>query len=273
LPDHDEFCANVYSWTGAYGTPGGVLNLAGTNAMKSNGTIMAAAIRANPSLLMSYVSAFGGFPAPCGPAELPCHVPQGPEAPNVFDNVSYAFEAYVRRLDSIDAPFDRYVAGQLGADHITTNRDLIADDARRGLAIFIGKGMCVDCHRGPLLSDLRFHNTGVPQIGPRVPAIDGGLGTEKQVGMPGERLGEFLTPPLRHVAETAPYMHSGQFATLAEVIAFYRRGGETEGFSGRKDPRIQPLEITDDEARDLEAFLRTLTGAPISDALAMKPVL
>jgi hypothetical protein len=56
-------------------------------------------------------------------------------------------------------------------------------------------------------------------------------------------------------------MHAGQYATLGEVIEFYRRGGDAQGFSGIKDGRMQPLEITDDEARDLEAFLRSLTGS------------
>ena len=32
----------------------------------------------------------------------------------------------------------------------------------RGLRLFIGKGQCVTCHNGPLLTDQHFHNTGVP---------------------------------------------------------------------------------------------------------------
>jgi cytochrome c peroxidase len=133
--------------------------------------------------------------------------------------------------------------------------------------MFIGKAMCIECHRGPLLSDLKFHNTGVAQFGAHVPQVDGGLGVEVQKGKPEQHLGKWLTPPLRHVEETAPYMHAGQYATLAQVIEFYRRGGDPDGFSGVKDPRMQPLEIDDDEARDLEAFLRTLTGELIPSEL------
>jgi cytochrome c peroxidase len=69
-----------------------------------------------------------------------------------------------------------------------------------------------------------------------------------------------LTQPLRNVAETGPYMHAGQLGSLAEVIEFYRRGGDSEGYAGVKDPRIQPLEIDDDEARALAAFLASLTS-------------
>jgi hypothetical protein len=62
-------------------------------------------------------------------------------------------------------------------------------------------------------------------------------------------------------------MHDGVLETLADVIAFYRAGGRTSGFDGTKDPLIMPLEITDDDARDLEAFLDALTGDGIASAL------
>jgi len=180
----------------------------------------------------------------------------------VFDNISRVFDTYLRQLNSVGSPFDCYIASPIAGDRTTATCAGFGEAERRGLAVLIGKGMCVDCHHGPLLSDLKFHNTGVPQTGPNVIEIDGGYGAETIGGVeiPDQRLGQFLTPPLRHVAETGPYMHAGQFATLAAVIEFYRRGGDHQGFSGLKDLRIEPLEITDEEARDLEAFLRSLTG-------------
>ena len=62
-------------------------------------------------------------------------------------------------------------------------------------------------------------------------------------------------------------MHDGAFATLDEVIWFYRDGGGTAGYVGDKDARLEPLEISDDDAHDLEAFLKTLTGAAIAKEL------
>ena len=38
-------------------------------------------------------------------------------------------------------------------------------------------------------------------------------------------MGAFRAPTLRNVAVTAPYMHDGSIATLAEVIEFYDAGG------------------------------------------------
>jgi cytochrome c peroxidase len=74
--------------------------------------------------------------------------------------------------------------------------------------------------------------------------------------------GAWRTPGLRNVAETAPYMHDGRYATLEEVVAHYNRGGDA-GAVGTVDVRIRPLLLTDGEQADLVAFLRTLSGPPL----------
>jgi cytochrome c peroxidase len=259
----------VFSWTGKYVSAGAVLNIAGPNAMNTKAEQAVITIRNNPDHLIAYERLFGASPQVCtlNPrgAELestytcePCEAPNCHTAGVVFQNIADVFDAYLRTLNSSESPFDKYIRSAYVDGKTTLLVEGFGDRERRGLAVFIGKGMCIDCHRGPLLSDLTFHNTSVPQTGPNVNPMDGGLGAEMFSSE--QRLGEFLTPSLRHVAKTAPYMHAGQFDSLAEVIEFYRRGGSAEGFAGIKDGRIQPLEITDDEARDLEAFLISLTG-------------
>ena len=79
--------------------------------------------------------------------------------------------------------------------------------------------------------------------------------------------GAFRTPSLRHIAQTAPYMHNGSLATLDDVVEFYDRGGDAAGFSGVKAVEMSPLGLTADEKTDLVAFLRTLTGAPVAAEL------
>ena len=79
-------------------------------------------------------------------------------------------------------------------------------------------------------------------------------------------------PSLRNVAERAPYMHAGQFATLTEVLAHYNRAPAAP--AGRSE--LRPLGLSSVELRQLEAFLRTLNGgvsapakylaAPLADA-------
>ena len=75
--------------------------------------------------------------------------------------------------------------------------------------------------------------------------------------------GAWRTPSLRNVAETAPYMHDGRYATLEEVVAHYNRGGDPDAV-GTTDIRIRPLALTDGEQADLVAFMLTLSGPPLA---------
>lgn len=204
----------------------------------------------------------------------------------VYANFGKAIEAYERRLLSLDAPFDRYVAGDAGA---------IGEAAKRGLKLFIGKAACVSCHDGPSLSDEQFHVTGVPQIGEHVPPADGGRheaipfylawefntagphSDDPSVNRTGEvrrdeaLRGAFRTKGLRNVAMTAPYLHTGHLGTLEDVVDLYDQGGAASGFAGVKDPKIKPLNLTQQERDDLVAFLQTLTGQPIPEELRLDP--
>ncbi|MFT3843153.1 MAG: cytochrome c peroxidase [Myxococcaceae bacterium] len=195
----------------------------------------------------------------------------------VMSNLGKAFAAYERKLVSGNSPFDKYVAG----DH-----SAISASAKRGLKLFVGTAFCVQCHAGAIFSDQKFHNLGVPQMGPNVPATDNGraqdipkllanpyIGTSafsddtaaghKKLDpvMPDATLtGCFRTKNLRGVAGTAPYYHDGVFATLDDVVNFYSMGGGTSATGGTKDEKIKALNLTDDQKKDLVEFLKTLTG-------------
>jgi cytochrome c peroxidase len=74
-------------------------------------------------------------------------------------------------------------------------------------------------------------------------------------------LGAFKTPGLRNVARTAPYMHDGSEATLAAVIEFYDRGGNTNPYL---DGGMRPLGLTTQEKADLVALLDTFTSSDLA---------
>jgi hypothetical protein len=78
--------------------------------------------------------------------------------------------------------------------------------------------------------------------------------------------GAWRTPSLRNVANTAPYMHDGVYATLAEVVAHYSRGPDPSAV-GTPAADIKPLLLTDGEQSDLVAFLQTLS----SDVTSIAP--
>jgi cytochrome c peroxidase len=197
----------------------------------------------------------------------------------IMANIGKAIEAYERQLVSRNAPIDKYIGGEYTA---------LSPAAKRGLRLFIGKAACVDCHSGPTLSDNKFHNTGVPQLGVNLPLVDNGRfddlsatltnafngmgkfsddpnrGAAKLAGMmvTDNLKGLFRTGMLRQIANTGPYMHTGSLLTLEDVVRFYNWGGGNANFSGVKSAAMVPLLLTDEEVADIVAFLRTLTGEP-----------
>jgi len=48
------------------------------------------------------------------------------------------------------------------ARYVRGNYTELEPSAKRGLRLFIGKAACNECHYGPVLSDDKFHNIGVP---------------------------------------------------------------------------------------------------------------
>ncbi len=202
----------------------------------------------------------------------------------IIVNVGKAMQAHNRLLVSRNAAFDRFVSGDVAALGVAEVR---------GFKLFADKG-CVSCHSGPHFSDGAFHNIGVPQSGPKVPATDNGRfadipplvasglsgtgrfsddpaeGRRRQTGLtstPSDGTkGQFRTPSLRGVAATAPYMHAGQHATLEAVVDFYNVGGAAPAV-GTKDPRMVPLGLSASEKADLVAFLKTLGGDAVPAAL------
>ena len=84
--------------------------------------------------------------------------------------------------------------------------------------LFLKTG-CAKCHSGPMFSDFKLHTLGVPDSKNR---------SESDAGINNDYA--FRTPTLRNLRYTAPYMHSGKFATLDQVVQFY------EDIAGGKIP-------------------------------------
>lgn len=199
----------------------------------------------------------------------------------VYVNMGKAIAAYERLIVPAPSRFDAYVEALLNDDKSAMKSALTAEEVA-GLRLFIGRAECIKCHNGPLFTNNDFHNTGVPAA-KGLPADDGrASGVTKvladefnclsQWSDAGENdcaelrfavsegeslLGAFKPPTLRNVAETGPYMHAGQFATLAEVIQHYRNAPSAP--VGHSELTHLPLTAT--EMSQLEAFLRALSSA------------
>ena len=179
-------------------------------------------------------------------------------------NIRKLLPEYMKTLTTRNAPVD---SGTMSAA------------AQRGEAIFDGKGNCNSCHTGALYSDGKRHNTGVPEnldvfmdpmnhqaylaygIGMGVENI---FNTKRDIGAAvqsheadGSDIGTFMTPQLRGLKYSAPYMHNGMMATLADGVDFYNQGG---GADSHKSAMLKPLRLTDGEKGDLVAYLEALSG-------------
>jgi cytochrome c peroxidase len=155
-------------------------------------------------------------------------------------NLARAIASFERTLLAGNSKIDRFRAGQI---------DSLNDQERHGLWLYESRGGCWRCHSGPNFTDEEFHNTGVSWG----KSDDTGryAATKKDVDR-----GRFKTPSLRGLTRTAPFMHDGSLATLAEVIEFYNKGGTR---NPNLDPVVAPLGLTEEEKRDLVAFLKALS--------------
>ncbi len=204
----------------------------------------------------------------------------------LFTNIGKAIAAYERRLVPGRSRFDRYVEALLAEDVSAMKTAMTASEAN-GLRLFIGKAMCVTCHQGPLFTHNGFHNAGVPftedlkKDWGRFNGVRKALTNEFNcLGnysdadendcielrfakvTRDETIGAFKVPGLRNVAKTAPYMHSGQFTTLAEVLEHYNT--RPKSLIGHSD--LLPIELNRQELQQLEDFLHTLSGPSSNDS-------
>lgn len=202
----------------------------------------------------------------------------------VFANIGKAIAAYESTLQHGAARLDHYIGATLRGDPAAPT--LLTASEKRGLRLFIGKGECISCHGGALLSDQHFHNTGVVPHTPQQPEQGRAAALALVLGdqfnclgpfsdaKPGQcqelqfiasndphMLGAFKTPSLRNVALRPPYMHAGQIATLGDVVRHYASAPRAAvGHNERK-----PMALSEQESADLVSFLGTLSG-PINEA-------
>jgi cytochrome c peroxidase len=108
---------------------------------------------------------------------------------------------------------------------------------------------------GPNFADGSFHNTGIGAALVEGAASNPEPGRSAVTNDDADR-GKFRTPGLRGVALTPPYMHDGSLATLEEVVEYYRQGARP---NSHLSPHIAPIVMTDEEARNLVAFLKALS--------------
>jgi cytochrome c peroxidase len=191
-------------------------------------------------------------------------------------NVIADFIADEWRADN--SPFDRAMRGE----------EALPADAQAGMALFYGKAGCADCHAGWLQTDHQFHAIAIPQFGPGKSArFESHARDDGRFRVTGrsEDAFAFRTPSLRNVTLTAPYGHTGAYASLEDVVrhhldpvgslyAYRLDMAVLPDLAGAVDDRIlvseadmaaiaaandlAPQSLTDAEVQALLAFLKAL---------------
>lgn len=176
--------------------------------------------------------------------------------PVSFDNFARAIEAYEATLITPDSPLDRFLGGDDTA---------MSDQQKRGLQAFMDTG-CTACHAGINLGGESYWPFGLIERpgGSVLPEGDRG---RFEVTQTADDEYVFRAAPLRNVALTAPYFHSGAVWDLTEAV--HIMSSSQLG-----------TELADAQADDIVAFLGALTGTqpevvhpilPVRGATTPKP--
>ncbi len=152
-----------------------------------------------------------------------------------FENMAHAIEAFESTLLTPGSKFDRFLAGADSLDEIEI----------KGLDLFMSKG-CVACHQGINVGGQGYFPFGVvKKPGAEIlPPDDKGRFTVTHTASD-EYV--FRAGPLRNIALTAPYFHSGDVWSLEQAVAIM--GSSQLG-----------QELNDGEVKAIVRFLHTLTG-------------
>jgi cytochrome c peroxidase len=154
------------------------------------------------------------------------------------ENVKDAIATYERSLITPNSPFDRFLRGDAGA---------ISDQAKQGYRLFKDYG-CTSCHQGVNMGGNMYQKMGVMDdyFTNRGNLTDADEGRYAVTHQERDRY-MFRVPTLRNIALTSPYFHDGSACNLdaaVQTMARFQLG------------RL----ITQQQTRDIVAFLNTLTG-------------
>lgn len=161
------------------------------------------------------------------------------------DRIAKALAQFVRSMVSYQSKYD---------DGVASNFSNFTREEDRGRRIFEGQGRCDNCHTTAAFVAEQARNIGLDAV-----SSDNGLGNVS--GNTNDN-GKFKVPSLRNVALTAPYMHDGRFATLAEVVEHYNSGVQNHpnlDQNLRRNGQPQRLNLDQAEKDALVAFLNTLS--------------
>jgi cytochrome c peroxidase len=160
----------------------------------------------------------------------------GTADPVTIKNVENAIALFEATLITPNAPFDRYLRGDVSA---------LTAEQTEGLRFFIDKG-CAGCHNGINVGGGRYAPFGVVERPGAEFLPPGDKGRFMVTKTPSDEY-VFKVPTLRNIALTPPYFHTGKSWDLRQAVAVM--GTSQLG-----------IELQETEVDRVTAFLHALTG-------------
>ncbi len=204
----------------------------------------------------------------------------GPDQPIHFTDISNAIADFIAfEWNADNSPYDQYLRGE----------GVLTPEQLNGMALFYGEAGCGTCHSGRYQTDQDFHAIAMPQLGPGKSArFESHHRDDGRLRVTGheEDAFAFRTPSLRNITATAPYGHSGAYATLEAVLrhhldpvaalyAYDRTQVVLPGLPGKDDwiimddpaevaaiaasNELDPVQLNDAQVSAILAFLESLT--------------
>jgi cytochrome c peroxidase len=195
-----------------------------------------------------------------------------------FDDMNFAYASnaiagfIVSKMTFNHSPWDRFLDGH---DNALTPQEL--EGARQFLTL-----KCSVCHNGPTLSDDKFHDVAMAQIGPGQGEglqLRDDYGRMNVTGNPDDQY-QFRTTPLRNVELTGPYGHDGAVMTLQAFVEHYSESDvklhsydpsqlepalrgtlldNSAGVLAHRDTLLNGVVLTPDLVNKLVIYMRALT--------------
>ncbi|MFZ1677236.1 MAG: cytochrome c peroxidase [Saprospiraceae bacterium] len=169
---------------------------------------------------------------------------------------SFAIAAYFRTILTNQAPFQKWLKGDLNA---------MNEHQKEGAVLFFGKAGCVRCHNSPSLNSMphTFFSVGVKnesETGNKVFRTD--RTDKRNLGRGGftgvrEDIHKFKVPQLYNLKNFGFYFHGASKNSIREVVEYFNAGiPENKEISPTElSPLFQPLHLTAEEVDNLVEFL------------------
>jgi cytochrome c peroxidase len=161
------------------------------------------------------------------------------------DNAAKAVAAFERTLITPNSAYDKYVKG---------DKKAMNEQQVRGMETFASAG-CTACHSGPAFNgpEMPFGQGFYAKFPPfadnefdKKYNLSADKGREEATGKKADAH-MYRVPTLRNITDTAPYFHNGSVNDLSVAVALMAKTQLNK-------------DLSDDEVKDIVAFLGALTG-------------